>query len=317
MNNWQELGENFIKQKQFLGYKYNTEIIVVRCIARFLIEENVEVITKEVTEKYARINPNLNSNAIARNMAVMREFCKYLKTQNIDAYQIPMKLYPQNHKGYIPYIYSKEEIIKLIKASYEVAKSVPYSYRRAKTLPLIFKILYQTGMRIGEVLDLKIKDYIVTDECFYLKDTKNGQERLIYLPESLNKEVLEYHSKFHFNSDSEDYFFKLKESKISEDTINSNFTKMLILAGFTKTNKHRVHNFRHCFIIHYLEKVLTDGKDVNVILPVLQVHLGHQSLKALEYYFKITRTMINEIGKISEQKLGMLIPSLKGVDEDE
>ena len=317
MNNWQELGENFIKQKQFLGYKYRTETIVIRCITKFLIEENVELITKEVTEKYARINLNLSSNTIARNIGVMREFCQYLKTQNIDAYQIPMKLYPQNHNNYMPYIYSKEEIKKLINASYEIAKSLPYSYRRHKTLPLIFKILYQTGMRIGEVLDLKIKDYIVNDECFYLKDTKNGQERLIYIPESLNKEILEYHSKFHFNSDLEDYFFKITETKISESTIDSNFTKMLILAGFTKTNKHRVHNFRYCFIIHYLEKVLIDGKDVNVILPVLQVHLGHQSLKALEYYFHITRTMINEIGKVSEQKLVMLIPSFNGVDENE
>ncbi len=317
MNNWQELGENFIKQKQFLGYKYKTEIIVIRCITNFLIKENVEAITKEITEKYARINLNLSSNTIARNMGVMREFCQYLKTQNIDAYQIPMKLYPQNHNNYIPYIYSKKEIKKLINASYEVAKSLPYSYRRHKTLPLIFKILYQTGMRIGEVLDLKIKDYIVNDECFYLKDTKNGQERLIYLPKSLNNEILEYHSKFHFNSDLEDYFFKITESKISEKTIEGNFTKMLMLAGFTKTNKHRVHNFRHCFIIHYLEKVLIDGKDVNVILPVLQVHLGHQSLKALAYYFKITKTIINEVGKISEQKLGILIPSLEEVDEYE
>ena len=317
MNNWQELGENFIKQKQFLGYKYRTETIVIRCITNFLMEENVEAITKKVTEKYARINLNLSSNTIARNMGVMREFCKFLKTQNIDCYQIPLKLYPQNHNNYIPYIYSKDEIKKLIEASYEVAKSLPYSYRRYKTLPLIFKILYQTGMRIGEVLDLKIKDYIVNDECFYLKDTKNGQERLIYLPKSLNNEILEYHSKFHFNSDLDDYFFKITETKISKTTIDSNFTKMLILVGFTKTNKHRVHNFRHCFIIHYLEKVLIDGKDVNVILPVLQVHLGHQSLKALEYYFKITKTIINEVGKISEQKLGILIPSLEEIDEDE
>lgn len=317
MNNWEELGKNFIKQKQYLGYKYKTDSTVVMDIATYLTNEKVEVISKEVTEKYARINPNLKSNTIARNMGVFREFCKYLKMQNINSYQIPTKIYPQKHREYIPYIYSKSEIKNLIEASIEVSKALPYSYRKHQTLPLIFKVLYQTGMRIGEVLDLKIEDYLVDDECFYIKDSKNGQERLIYLSKSLNNEILKYHSKFHFNNNLKDYFFKIRTGRIGMSTIERNFNNMLKIANIKKTSKHRVHNLRHCFIIHYLEKVLIEEKDVDVILPVLQVHLGHQSLKALEHYFKITKIMINEIGKIAEQKLGMLIPSLKGVDEYE
>ena len=317
MNNWEELGKRFIKQKQYLGYKYRTSSIVVMEITTYLTNEKIEIITKEVTEKYARINSNLRSNTIARNMGVFREFCKYLKTQNINSYQIPPKIYPQKHKDYIPYIYSKNEIKKLIEASIEVSKALPYSYRRHQTLPIIFKILYQTGMRIGEVLELKVKDYLETEECFYLKNTKNDQERLIYLSKSLNEEILNYHSKFHYNNNLDDYFFKITESKIGMTTIQKTFNKMLKAININKTNKHRVHNLRHCFIIHYLEKILLEGKDVNVILPILQVHLGHQSLKALEHYFRITQIMINEIGKISEQKLGMLIPSLKGIDEDD
>ena len=316
MNNWEELGKNFIKQKQYLGYKYRTEFIVIMEIATYLTKEKVEIITKEVTEKYARINLNLKSNTIARNMGVFREFCKYLKTQNINSYQIPPKIYPQKHREYIPYIYSKNEIKNLMKASIEVSKDLPYSYRRHQTLPLIFKILYQTGMRIGEVLELRVKDYLETEECFYLKDTKNSQERLIYLSKSLNEEILNYHSKFHYDNKLDDYFFKITKDKISISTIEKAFNKMLKAINVNKTNKHRVHNLRHCFIIYYLEKVLLEGKDVNVILPILQVHLGHQSLKALEHYFKITQIMINEIGKISEQKLGMLIPSLERLDKD-
>ena len=314
MNNWQEHGENFIKQKQFLGYKYKTDTVVVKSIITFLNENNVKTITKEIIEKYSKINVNLKYNTIARNMGVFREFNKYLKTQNIDCYQIPLKLYPQKH-NYIPYIYSKDEIKSLIAASYEVAKTLPYSYKREQTIPLIFKILYQTGMRIGEVLNLKVKDYLKDDECFYLKDTKNGQERLIYLPKSLNNEILKYHSKFHFK-DNDDYFFKITNGKINEKTIINYFNKMLKSININKTIKHRVHNLRYCFIIHYLEKMLLEGKDVNAILPILRVHVGHQSLKALEYYFKITKNIINEIGKISEQKLGILIPDIKEKEDE-
>ena len=53
------------------------------------------------------------------------------------------------------------------------------------------------------------------------------------------------------------------------------------------------------------------------MLPVLQTYVGHLSLKSLEYYFQITENMINEIGKISEKKLGNIIPKLKDVKKDE
>ena len=43
---------------------------------------------------------NLNSNTIARNMGVFKEFCKYLSLQEINCYQIPNKIYPQNHHNY-------------------------------------------------------------------------------------------------------------------------------------------------------------------------------------------------------------------------
>ena len=317
MNNWERLGKNFIKQKQYLGYKYKTDSTVITEITTYLTDEKVKTITKEVTEKYARLNLNLKSNTIARNMGVFREFCKYLKTQNISSYQIPPKIYPQKHKDFIPYIYSKSEIKSLIEASVKISKSKPYSYRRHLTIPLIFKILYQTGMRIGEILELKVNDYLETDECFYLKDTKNGQERLIYLPKSLNKEILNYHSIFHYNGNLDDYFFKITSGKIGLSTVERTFNEMLKTININKTNKHRVHNLRYCFVIHYLENALLEGKDVNVILPILQVHLGHQDLKALEHYFKITQIMINKIGKISEQKLGVLIPSLKVISEND
>lgn len=316
MNNWKKLGEEFIKQKQFLGYKYKTELIVINSITSFLVSKNVTVITKEVTEQYVRLNKNLKDSTISRNMGVFREFCKYLKIQNINCYQIPVKLYSQKKEKYIPYIYSKNEIQSLIKAAYEISKDLPYSYRRYKTIPLIFKILYQTGMRIGEVLNLKIKDYLIKEECFYLKNTKNNQERLIFLPKSLNSEIFEYHSKFHYSNNSDDYFFKLREGKISMSSIERIFNKMLESINIKKNSKHRVHNLRHCFIIHYIEKTITEGQDINVIFPVLQVHLGHQSLKALEYYFKITKVKINEIGKMTEEKIGSLIPDLEEVEND-
>lgn len=316
INNWQELGNNFIKQKRYLGYKYKTDSKVIKSITIFLEKENITEINKDVIDKYAKLNSNISKNTLARNIGVFREFNKYLKTQDIDCYQIPLKIYQKQTREFIPYIFSKEEIKLIIKNSYKL-KLKYYSYKREQTIPIIFKILYQTGMRIGEVLNLKIKDY-KEQEYFLVEHSKNGEERIIYLPVDLNEEVLKYHLKFHFNLEKDEYFFQITNGKISNSTVDKWFYSILKLSKIKRSeNSPRLHDLRHTNIVHCIEKWLKEKKDLNVMLPVLQTYVGHSSLKSLEYYFQITMNMINEIGIISEEKLGKLIPELKDVIEDE
>ena len=98
ITNWQELGNNFIKQKRYLGYKYKTDSIVIKSITTFLEKEEITDINKDVIDKYAKLNSNISKNTLARNIGVFREFNKYLKTQDIDCYQIPLKIYQKQRK---------------------------------------------------------------------------------------------------------------------------------------------------------------------------------------------------------------------------
>lgn len=316
MNNWQELGNKFIKQKRYLGYKYRTDSIVIKSITTFLETENVTDINKDVVDKYVRLNLNISSNTLARNIGVFREFNKYLNNQDIKCYQIPLKIYQQHQREFIPHIFSKDEIKMIIKNSYKI-KLKYYSYKKEQTIPIIFKILYQTGMRVGEVLNLKIKDY-KEQEYFLVEHSKNDEERIIYLPKSLNEEILKYYLKFHYNKEQDEYFFQIRNGKISNSTVDKWFYSILKMSKIKRSeNSPRVHDLRHTHIVHCIEKWLKEKKDINVMLPVLQTYVGHSSIKSLEYYFQITQNMINEIGRISEKKLGNIIPELKDGKEDE
>ena len=96
---------DFLQYKRNLGYKYRSEEIILKEIAKYLSNNDVTIITKEITEKYARNNENISQNTLARNMGVFREFNKYLLLNDIECYQIPLKLYPQNHHNFIPYVF--------------------------------------------------------------------------------------------------------------------------------------------------------------------------------------------------------------------
>lgn len=289
MYSYNTLINDFLQYKRFLGYKYRTDEIILNEIKNFLIDNNIEIITKEVIERYARINLNLSSNCLARNMGTFRELCYYLKYQkNIECYQIPIKLYPQKKHNLVPYIFSKEEIKLIIENSNNIF-TYHTSYYIKTSIPIIIKILYQTGMRIGEVLNLKIKDYNLEDGYFLLKDTKNDEERLIVLPESLNNIIKTYHNKFHYNQNINNNFFK-----VSRIIVEKYFYKILDKSNIKRyENYPRLHDLRFSFITHSIEKVILNNEDINAFLPILMTHVGHKSLNSLEYYYKITNNMLN------------------------
>ena len=306
MQDYNTLFKEFIQYKHFCGYKYKTGEIVLKEIITYLIQNNIIKITKEVTLDYARINSNLSSNTIVRNMGVFREFCYYLKTQkNIDCYQIPTKLYPQNHNNFIPYIFSYNEIKLIFSNLNKPLKNYHYTYYRQIIYPLIIKILYQTGMRIGEVLNLTIEDY--KDGYFHLIDAKNDEERLIVLSYSLNELIKNYIHKFNYKFMDNNKLFQTCES-----TILKYFNKVLKLSNITKTDKGpRLHDLRHTFVVHIIEKWIKEKSDVDVLLPILQTHMGHKSLEALSYYFHLNHDLRHVVNKVSEETMGYLIPRLE------
>ena len=74
MYDYNKLFLDFLQYKRYLGYKYKTDEIVLKEIVQYLTENNIEIITKAVIEDYARLNSNLNSNTIARNMGYLENF---------------------------------------------------------------------------------------------------------------------------------------------------------------------------------------------------------------------------------------------------
>ncbi len=311
MCNYHTLGNDFLQYKRFLGYKYKTDEIVIKEIIKYLENNNINIITKEIVEDYARINSNLSPNTIARNMGVFREFCKYLKLQKVEAYQIPNGIYTRNSNNYIPYIFSKKEMKNIYNSLNSVLNSYRYNYYRKTIYPLIIKILYQTGMRIGEVLSLKINDYDIENGILYIKDPKNNIERLICLPKNIIVELNNYISKFNYLFTENNVIFNAKSNAIEKY-----FYKVLKEVNINRTNiGPRLHDLRHTFVVHRIEKYAKEQVDFNAMLPVLQAHLGHQSLSSLTYYFHMTEHILKDINKVSEEYFGYLIP--KGSDDNE
>jgi hypothetical protein len=92
-------------------------------------------------------------------------------------------------------------------------------------------------------------------------------------------------------------------------TIYDNFRELLFACNIPHTgNGPRVHDFRHTFAVHTLEKQLSDGYDPMVIVPRLAAYLGHKSYRETCWYIHLTVASFPELSQKLDRAFVGIIP---------
>jgi integrase len=276
------------------GHKCTNDAYFLQQFDRFTIDKNETVIgiTKELVHEWCNGDKNIKDS--------MR-YCKYLYLSQLSVYlnKIGIQSYVPRHSykqpAYTPYIFSKEEIDKIFKEVDCLRSPNKNTFSVIFVMPALLRLLYSTGLRIGEALSLKNKDVNLVNRYIHTKDSKNGEERIIPISDSLHAVCEEYvsHKKnIPINQHEESLFFpNLQGGCCKRYTIGWNFRKVMTKAGIPYANNGhppRVHDLRHTFACHSLASMIESGMDIYTTLPILSAYLGHKSLRATEKYVRLT-----------------------------
>jgi integrase len=173
-------------------------------------------------------------------------------------------------------------------------------------VPAIFRLLYATGLRVSEAVALKNKDVDFNRRCLCVKRSKNGEERIAPLSDSLEevlKQYLHYRDRMPIPriNDANGYFFVSPNgTSCQQGSVYTWFRKALALAGIPHSGDHqgpRVHDFRHTFAVHSLVQMAKSGLDLYYSMPLLSTFLGHKSLGSTDNYVRLTAEMYPDLLK--------------------
>lgn len=230
---------------------------------------------------------------------VLRGFSSFLQILGYDSY-IP-KL-PKYQSNFTPYIYSTDEIKRIfiecdrLNAYHHVPNSIRFA------MPCLIRLLYGTGIRVGEAVMLRHRDIDLKEECLLLRGCKNGKDRYVPLSPSLISICRDYvyqKQKLGFSINPDNYFFvKCNDSSIASRSVSYNFWLILGRAGITHNETHkrpRLHDLRHTFCVNSFVKLCKAGADVYNAMPILMTYMGHQSIAATNKYVRVVETMFPEI----------------------
>lgn len=220
------------------------------------------------------------NKTISRHISSLRSFFRYLKKEKIiDNNPMLLVSNPKLDKK-LPKYLNFDDTEKLLKA-FDNKNYI--SIRNS----LILEILYSTGIRVGEITNIKVSDVSISNETIKVIG-KGNKERIVYFG-SRCKSLLDLYLKESYNKlnkNNKDYLLLSKTGKkINEREIRNIVDEAAIIAGIKI--KISPHVLRHTFATHMLQ----DGADLRSV----QELLGHENLSTTQIYTHLTNEKIRNI----------------------
>lgn len=308
-----ELLEAFVQYKRNLGYKYDSTRENLQRFSKFTLNYNIEnkILSKQLVTDWTSKRKNESVRGWAHRSSDLRQFAVYLQKLGYDVF-IPPKCHKTGYDEYIPYIFTHEEIERFL----QIVDSIephPLSNKHA-SYPLLFRLLYCCGLRISEVLNLKICDVDFDRGVMFIRGAKFGKDRIIAMSAPLADMFVKYHALFNRNNAVGDYYFTNKDgTPLTRDWVYKNYRNLLWKAGISHGGKGkgpRLHDLRHTFCVHTLIKQVKDGVDLYVALPILSAYVGHNSVTATQRYVRLTAEAHPELIEKVSRMCAYILPEV-------
>lgn len=193
---------------------------------------------------------------------------------------------------------------------------------RKHQLPVMFRILFNCGLRTSELLKLRMCDVDLNENVFTIVDTKFHKNRLVPFSDTVADALTQYLEMFPPESNDSLIFSspspRSNGGKYGNSWLHVQFRQLLRMAGIPYNGPGkgpRPHDIRHTFAVHCLNNWVLSGEDLTAALPVLSRYLGHNSLTGTQKYLQLTAQMYPDIVAKLEGQFGVLIPQMEVSDE--
>tara|TARA_R110002012_G_scaffold7973_3_gene37213 strand:- start:325 stop:1236 length:912 start_codon:yes stop_codon:yes gene_type:complete len=274
--------ERGLSKNSISNYVLDVEKLMLFLEAHQIVETPINIEKSTVQQFIYEMAKNVNPRSQARVISGLKSFFNYLVFEDYRQ-DNPMELIESPKVGRkLPDTLSEEEINELIGA---IDLSKPEGERNRA----ILETLYGCGLRVSELLDLKLSDLYFEED--FIKVTGKGDKQRFVPISDINKKYINIYRKeirvhMTIKKGAEDVLFlNRRGNKLTRAMIFTIIKQLAHEIGLQKSIS--PHTFRHSFASHLLQ----NGADLRAI----QQMLGHESITTTEVYMHVDRTHLAEV----------------------
>jgi len=298
--NLQQLIEQYITFRQSLGKRFVSPACTLRAFGRTIGEraEANEVRAEQVNAFLQGDGPLTRTWHF--KYTALRGLYRYAISRGYAAVSpLPVNV-PKRPPSFVPYIYSREELRRLLDAT-----TITQGRRRwiePVTLRMILLLMYGAGLRVSEAVSLDRSDVDLEQAVVTVRDSKFFKSRLVPVGSQLTQALTSYavwrDTSRPARGQEEPFFVVRNGGRVNVDTLQDNFRRLCVHASIRRLDagryQPRLHDLRHTFAVHRLTEWYQRGAGVQKLLPQLSVYLGHRYLAGTQVYLTMTPELLQQ-----------------------
>lgn len=255
--------ETLERELRLEGYAYNSIKNYSSCLKTVLSKCGENPSLEQVKSFLLTIE---NRSYHKQFTAVVHHYFNLVLKKPISLKDLP---YPKK-KHYLPDVLSQEEVSQMISACDNLKHKA------------ILCTLYACGLRVSEMIDLKISHIDNKRMLIKIVQAKGNRDRYVPLP----KELLDLLRAYYCEFKPKEYLFNGQGSLQYSVRSIGEFLKNLAIKAKIKKHVHP-HLFRHSYATHLVEQ----GVDIALI----QKTLGHSTIRTTMTYTKVSKAVLSKI----------------------
>lgn len=303
MSPLQQAVVDYIEMRRRLGFKLREAKVALLNFVSFLDQRGTSHITIPLALEWAQQHPVARPVEWARRLSFVRGFARYWSATDWRTEVPPWGLLPHRPRRARPYVYSDEEVRRLLDAAQQWPPrgGVPGMYA------CLLGLLSVAGLRISEALNLQCKDVDITDGLLTIRGTKFGKSRLVPIHASTQSVLSEYVSRRDrvLAGEPAHFFASRRGTRLDGGRVHRTFYALSRRVGLRDASAPRgprLHDFRHRFAIQTLLHWYRTGQDVELRLPILSTYLGHVHVSDTYWYLTACPELMGLAVKRLEQR---------------
>lgn len=285
--------ETYLALRRGLGSELRRPGAYLRRFVEFLDREGVAVITTKLALRWATAPANATPATWAGRLDDVRRFAAWQSATDPRTEVPPRGLLPDRYRRRPPYIYSDDEVERIVR---EAARLPSLLGLRAHTYATLFGLLAATGLRLGEALALDRDDVDLRAGVLAIRRAKFGKSRFVPVHESA-RTALQRHAKQRDlllpRPASPAFLLSERGTRVTQCSARYNFVVVSRAIGLRPpANGHhhgrgpRLHDMRHRLAAMTLVRWYREGRDVERELPKLSTYLGHVHVADTYWYIE-------------------------------
>lgn len=273
--------DHYLTVRRSLGYSLKTAEQNLRKFISFAEQQDAEYLSTALFLRWQEAFGSANRQTWSRRLGMVRLFAQWLHCIDSKHEVPPQALIPTRYRRARPYIYSDEEIRRIVETAAELTS---INGIRALTCSTLFGLIAVTGLRISEALSLDVADVDLEAGLITLRRGKLGKARLVPVSDSTTIRLGAYAKERDrlLGAPSKPFFVSDHGQRLTDCGARYNFAAVCQSIGLRpaqKFKKHgrgpRIHDLRHTFAVRTLVNWYRAGNDPAREMIKLTTYLGH------------------------------------------